>query len=618
MTRNLILVAALLAALPGIATAATKEPAPQNLRELDMALAKAFSEGHVPGASVAVIEGGKLVFAKGYGFADTKEKIATTADTIFRAGSISKTINGIAAMTLVEAGKLDLNAKVADLAPEVKFDNPWEKTDPLRVAHLLEHTTGWPDIRLKILTMDGKGWTTLQGVQASSFDFVSRWKPGSFPVYNNAAPALAGYLIEKASGARYSDYVRAHVLRPMGMATADFEMPDALKARLAKSYEPDGSETPYQYIILPPAGSLATSAPELAQLVKFFLGRGTVDGVRILSPEGVARIEHSETTLVSKAGFNGGYGLGDAPFPDEGFVYRGHNGGIDSFISVFGYRTENNSGFVLMSNGGEGVDFTSPATQLVKAYLTRNDTFVAPPAAKISSDVLARYAGLYRSITPANTLSQPYTDILGITRVKAEGDHLVISGNGFYPVNAHSFRRADRDAPTLGFVEKDGAVYKIGPFNAQQKASLAWLGTVGLTLTLIIVALVLSVVMTPVWLVSWLRGRLAMRGGAAMRFLPVLGVAAFALTFLLPVMAISTPGMQAVHKLADAGPYALTIFLCSLAYPVLALAGLVLAWRNSNASTFARIHATIAAAGLLIAAGYAASIGWLPAMIWNM
>jgi len=137
-------------------TAKADDAAPQTLEDLDTRLAKAFEEAHVPGASVAVIEAGQVVLLKGYGNADVAKKIAATPDTIFRSGSISKSLTGIAVMTVVEQRKLDLHAKLADLAPEVKFTNPWEATDPVRVAQLLEHTTGWPDISLSVYLQDGK------------------------------------------------------------------------------------------------------------------------------------------------------------------------------------------------------------------------------------------------------------------------------------------------------------------------------------------------------------------------------------------------------------------------------------------------------------------------------
>ncbi|MGH8173360.1 MAG: serine hydrolase domain-containing protein [Rhodanobacteraceae bacterium] len=601
-----------------IGAAKADDQAPQTLDDLDARLAKAFIEGHVPGASVAVIEGGQVVLLKGYGEADVAGKIAATPDTIFRAGSISKSLTGIAVMTLVEQNKLDLNAKLADLAPDVTFSNPWEATDPVRLAHLIEHTTGWPDIPLRIYLLDGKNWSTLQGVQESSGEFVSRYKPGHFSVYNNAGPAVAGYILEKTSGKTFSEYLRDDVMRRMGMPTSDFGLPPALAERLSKSYEPDGSETPYQYITLPPAGSLATSARELAQLVLFFIDRGTVAGNAVLTPQGVERIERSETTLASAAGFTGGYGLGNAPFPGEGLVFRGHNGSVDSFTSVFGYRVEGGMGFVLLANGGDGVNFDSATTALVKSYLLRHSELKAPAPVQLPAEGLARYAGFYRTITPPNSLTEPYADILSFSRVSALADRLVVSGKDFFPAGGQSFRRADRDAATIGFAEEDGEMYKIGPFNAQRKQALWQMAMLWLAAGLVVAGLLLSIVMLPVWLIGALRGRLAKRGGAAVRFVPVLGYAALIATLVLPILQITSSGMKSLHRLAEVGPYSLTIFACSILFPLCGVYGLWLIWIRRDAGRFARFYAVIACFGLIAASLYTLSIGWLGAMTWTM
>ena len=601
----------------GAFAASTAAP-PRDLTQLDRALGEVFKEGKVPGASVAVIEHDEVTFLKGYGFADVGKHTPATPDTILRAGSISKSLTGIAVMTLVEQGKLSLEGRVAELAPEVRFVNPWEATNPVRLVHLLEHTTGWPDVSLRVYTLDGKGWSTLRGVKEVSPEFVSRWKSGFFPVYNNAGPAVAGFILEKASGQTFSAYLREHVLRPMGMASADFDMPPALQARLAKSYEPDGTETPYQYIILPPAGSLAVSARELAQLVRFFLGRGTVDGTQILTPASVERIERSESTLASRDGFTNGYGLGNAAFPDEGPMFHGHNGGIDSFTSLYSYRVREGSGYVLLANGGEGVDFNSPASRLIKSYLTRDVKVQAPQPYRIEAGPLARYAGVYRTISPPNTLLQPFVETLGMTRVGADSGKLIVSGRTWIPVGPHSFRRDDRDEASLGFVEDGGEIYKISAFNAQRKEPLWRIGLIALVGFLLGLGLLVSIAMLPVWIVGWIRGRLTGRGGSAIRFAPIGALAALALTFALPIAAISSPGMKALHRLADVGPYSLAILVCSILFPLLAALGLWLGVRRREAGWFVRIYACATSLAVLAVAAYAGSIGWIAARTWRM
>ena len=127
-----------------------------SLDELDKRIAKILSDAKVPGTSVTIIENSQIVLSKGYGFADLKTRTPVTPDTVFRAGSISKSFTSIGIMMLVEEGKLSLDAKLSDLMPELRYANPWEATDPIRLVHLLEHTTGFDDIDFHHYFLQGK------------------------------------------------------------------------------------------------------------------------------------------------------------------------------------------------------------------------------------------------------------------------------------------------------------------------------------------------------------------------------------------------------------------------------------------------------------------------------
>jgi len=601
-----------------LAAAPPPPPVPTSIPELDRRLTALFKENGIPGGSVAIIQNGQITFAKGYGYADVARKVAATADTPFRAGSISKGITSIAVMVLVEQKKLSLDTPIAKLVPEVHFVNPWESTDPVRLVHLLEHTTGWPDIATRCLAKDEKGWSTLQGVQFAASDFVCRWKPGRFTVYNNAGPAVAGYAIEKVTGESFDAYTREAVLRPMGMATADFDLTPDLAARIAKSYAGNGTVTPYQYIVLKPAGSLNVSARELAQLARFYLGRGTVDGRRILSSESVDRIERGESNLGARFGFPYAYGLGNAAFWDTGITFRGHNGSIDSFTSVLGYNVRTGTGYVLLANGGEGIDVATPIAHVVQAFLTNGVKMAPLPTVSVPQEELQRYAGFYRTITPPNDLLRPYTEILGLTHVSAGRGKLVISGNDFLPTAPHSFRRHDREEASLAFLEDGAGVYKIGAFSAQKKEPLWRIAVIWITGAFVLLGAVIGIVMLIPWLILAARGRLANRGGLLMRLLPLAAIVALAVMFALPFVAFTGSGTTAVRQLAEPSLTSITILACSLLYPLLALIGLTLAVRRRLAGTFVRIYCGATSIGLLAVAGYAAAIGWLALRTWTM
>ncbi|MBV9992056.1 MAG: beta-lactamase family protein [Alphaproteobacteria bacterium] len=615
-----IVAAGLSAAAAGISAAQAADAAAKpaaSLEELTGRLVKIFEAGKVPGAQLAVVEHGKVVLLKSYGVADTARKTPVTDDTVFRAGSISKTVTSIAVMTLVEQKKLDLNGRLAELAPEVHFVNPWEKTDPVRLVHLLEHTTGWPDVSTRVLAQEGKGWSTLKGVQFTMDEFTSRWAPGRFAVYNNAGPAVAGVILEQASGQAFGDYVNAHVLRPMGMPTADFDLTADLAKRIAKSYAPDGSETPFQDIVLPPAGSLNVNARELVQLVRFYLGRGTIDGKQILSPASVDRLERSESNLASKDGFTQGYALGNAPFPEAGIGFRGHNGEIDSFTAVFGYRADCGCGYVLMANGGEGVNFGAPAALEIEHYLTRGMTMTPPPAVAVPDAELQNYAGIYRVVTPPGNLLKPLIDVAGFQQIAAGPGKLVVSGNDFVPTARHIFRRTDRDRASIAFAQEDGEVYKLTAFNASVKEPLWRVVVVFAVLGAIALGAVFGAVMTIPWLVGGFRGRLTERGGWMVRFAPLLSILCLVAALGMTMYVVLGSGTSALRLLAEVGPYSVTIFVLTLLYPLLAALGLWLALTR-KAPAIVRLYAAITCAGMLAFSAYALPIGWVGARVWAM
>lgn len=596
-----------------------KDPVPTSIEELDKLLAKQFQDDAIPGAAVALVENGQVTFVKGYGVSDKGKGTSVTPDTVFRAASISKSFTAIAVMTAVQDGRASLHGRLKDLAPDVKFVNPWEDGDPVRLVHLVEHTTGWPDISLRVLTTDGKGWPLLRGVQATSPEFVSRWKPGRFAVYNNAGPAVAGVILEKLTGKDFNTYMRERVLRPMGIATGDFDLTAELESRLSKSYDATGAETPFQHIILPPSGSLDISVKELAQLVRFFLGRGTIDGSQILTPESVARIERGESTLASASGFaNHNYGLGNAAFPDKGAQFRGHNGGIDSFTSVYGYSVAANAGYVVLANGGGGVDIGRPAAQLIQRYLTRNLAPKPTPIVTLDPAKLNAYAGLYRIVTPANTLIQPYQQVLGLRWITASDGKLSMNGTEFLPTSENLFRRSDREAPTAAFVTDAEGTYRFSAFDAAVREPVWRAVIIVATLALLVLGTLSGLVLLPIWLIAWARGRLVDRGGVLVRFLPLLAIAALLATFAMPFAYLSTGAIPDALLLATPGPYAYAIFAFSIAFPLLALLGL---WRGiaaQGANIFIRGYAIGTSLAILSFSAYCAAIGWVGAQTWTM
>src|SRR5436190_7388969 len=122
--------------------------------ELEARLGKILKDNNVPGMAAVIADRDGIVWTAGIGLADVAARTPATPDTLFRVASISKTFVALAVLKLTEEGRLDLDAPVKNLVPEVAFTNRWEANDPVRVVHLLEHTTGWDDVHPKVSAHD--------------------------------------------------------------------------------------------------------------------------------------------------------------------------------------------------------------------------------------------------------------------------------------------------------------------------------------------------------------------------------------------------------------------------------------------------------------------------------
>ena len=132
--------------------AATKEEKPkpaQSIDELRQQIEKIMKDTHIPGVSVAIVHKDGPGWVTGLGIADVASSRPTTADTLFRIGSTSKAFASFSILLLADQGRVSLNDPVHKIVPDVWYDNRWEASDPIRVANVLEHTTGWDDLHFR-------------------------------------------------------------------------------------------------------------------------------------------------------------------------------------------------------------------------------------------------------------------------------------------------------------------------------------------------------------------------------------------------------------------------------------------------------------------------------------
>jgi CubicO group peptidase (beta-lactamase class C family) len=490
-----------------------KPKSAQSIAELKTQLEKILADTHTPGMSIAIVHKAGPEWVAGLGTSDVATKHATTDETLFRIGSTSKAFAALSILKLVDEGKISLNDPVHKLAPEIYFENKWEATNPVRVVDLLEHTTGWDDLHLAEYAMNAKGWTLKQGLDYYKKSRVSRWPPGTRESYCNSGPPVAAYIVEKITGKRFEDYVAENLFAPIGMKTATyFEAPSP---QLTTLYHDDGKTT-YEYwnILLRPAGSINASAKDMAAYVQFYLNRGTVNGTAIVPAADVDRMENPTRTWAAQEGLKKGYGLSNYWSINEGFVYHGHDGGVEGGLTEMAYMTDADVGYFYSINSGNG-DAFDKIGKTIRAYVTRNLQKPALPAAMPLPADASEYAGWYEQDNPRNEFSHFLDRILGMHYLRFSDGKMWISNlgeldNTAIPTGGEQFRYIPRDDaphPIASYMllspKSEGRFVALGNGTYRHiPAWKAWL-EIGITCWWLL-ALAATLLYAPVWLIGGL------------------------------------------------------------------------------------------------------------------
>lgn len=267
---------------------------------LDGYLPYALQRGDIAGAVVVVVKNGEILLEKGYGYADVAKRVEVDPRrTLFRPGSVSKLFTWTAVMQLVEQGKLDLDHDVNEY---LDFKIPLAFGKPITLRNIMTHTPGFEEVDKNVITADS---VEIQSLEA----FLKAWTPhrifppGQVPAYSNYATALAGYIVQRASGEQYNEYIERHIFQPLGMEHATFRqpLPDRLKGDMARGYKvASGEPEPYEAVIPGPAGSLAASGHDMGLFMIAHLQKGRFGSAEILKPETATMMHGTPLTIVPR------------------------------------------------------------------------------------------------------------------------------------------------------------------------------------------------------------------------------------------------------------------------------------------------------------------------------
>jgi len=217
----------------------------------------------VPGASVAVVADGELVWAEGFGVRDRGTGEPVVADTVFQGGSNSKSLTAWAVLRLAEQGRIALDAPVDEQVAGWQLPAGGYPSDGVTPERLLAHTAGLPFATSGVPLSAGE----LRRWEVDPAGFHVHRQPGSGFVYSNPGYAVLGLLVEEAAGAPFAEVLAREVLEPLGMHDSTFALDDRLARRAATGYDHDDEPVPVDWRAPLAASGLHTTAPDLARFV---------------------------------------------------------------------------------------------------------------------------------------------------------------------------------------------------------------------------------------------------------------------------------------------------------------------------------------------------------------
>jgi len=329
--------------------------------------------GTPPGISLAVVKDGRIIYQKGFGWADEPRNIPMTSESVCHWWSITKIVTAIAILQLRDQGKLKLDDSVRTYVPFFDVCYPTAHSKRVTIGHLLTHSSGLPDPGWRII-----GWIHHDGdPPVNQTELIKNvlpnfstleFEPGEDARYTNIGYMVLGAIIEKVTGQTYEDYVREKVLKPLALNHTDF-----LYTKAMQPYEAAGSHPVYNAmtLLLPlvaasyiressgnhiwfervytdqtPSTGLIGSATDAARLVAAYLNGGELDGHRILSKKSIYAMTKEDHIMKGTRG----QGIGWQIYDDHGQLMIQHSGGGPGFRTEMKLFPEKNLGLVLFTN----------------------------------------------------------------------------------------------------------------------------------------------------------------------------------------------------------------------------------------------------------------------------
>ncbi len=577
---------------------------------IDEEMLSQMKENNVPGAAIAIVKDGRLAYSAGYGYADIENRTPVVAnETLFRIGSVTKLFTATAVMQLAERGNLDLNADVNDYLADFKIPDTYGRH--ITLNDLLTHSAGFEvqEGYGRTIVIDPERMMPLEEYLVR--DMPARVRPpGEAASYSNYGMALAGYIVEQASGTPYDRYVEQNILMPLAMenTTAQQPVPYPLGGRLSRGYVYSNGayrSVPFEYIVPAPAGSISSTATDMAAFMIAQLNDGRLGNASIMNVT-TAENMHSRHFAGDPRICGMAYGFKEAQVNGMRALEQG--GATTLFTSELILVPAENLGIFMAFNAGGGYNARE---NILRAFFDRY--YPAPASGPIRpmegyKERASRYALRFTSTSTSWTTNEKIVGgMSGQFGIHANDNGTIgIGDKNFIEVEPGLFKELN-GTWTLAFREDGNGRIKYMFVNAAPAESMMRIQTLNMFIfhmALLAACIVIFVSAPAIWLAQWLRGRRkpgasgpmprnAKLLSAIVCILDIIFVVAFAMTFLSSMDALQYGVPLALYVVL-----AIPIITTALTVGILGLT--LLAWHKKYWSLPGRLYYTIVTVAMLV------------------
>jgi CubicO group peptidase (beta-lactamase class C family) len=308
---------------------------------------------HIPGVSLAIVEGDKIVHQRGFGKARPGGE-APTPQTPFFIGSLTKSITALAVMQLVEAGKVDLDAPVQRYLPWFRVSDP-QASAQMTVRHLLNQTSGLPLLPSEVALADFDDRPDAIEHQGRALSRLKINPVGAKWEYSNLNYNILGLIVEAASGELYADYIQNHIFNPLGMSHSYTSKTAARQNGLAMGHRHwFGCPFPAPNLSVPrgslPSGQLISCAEDMAHYLISHLNGGHYGNAQILSSTSIDELHRGVAECITFGISSGFYGMGWIEIDMGQTKTYSHSGNVPDFSAFMALVPEQKKGVVILLN----------------------------------------------------------------------------------------------------------------------------------------------------------------------------------------------------------------------------------------------------------------------------